>query len=141
MFPFDLDENDEIQLEESQVTETEPVDEYEIDFETMTLTGRMISGIDALKQRIKIALGVPRYEFTQYSWEFGADFSQLIGKTYTVKKLTPIVDRMVREALSDMDDIESINSVTLDIIRDKVTVYIDISTIYGNDTIETELEI
>ena len=49
MFPFDI-EDDEVDVEIDE--QTEPSD-YEIDLETGKLTGRVITGLDAIKQRVK----------------------------------------------------------------------------------------
>ena len=45
MFPFDLDD-DETEVDE--IEEKEPKD-YEVDFKTGKLTGRIITGLDAIK--------------------------------------------------------------------------------------------
>ena len=51
MFPFDLEDELEIIQEETK----EPKD-YEIDFKTGKLTGRMVTGIKAIEQWIYLAL-------------------------------------------------------------------------------------
>ena len=57
MFPFDIeDEEVDVEVEEAE----EPAD-YEIDFETGNLTGRIITGLDAIIQRARIVLNTDRY--------------------------------------------------------------------------------
>ena len=143
MFPFDMDEDDEIVMEESTESEDEkePAPEYEIDFETMTLTGREISGIDAVKQWIKICLGIPRYEHTQYSWQYGQDFSELIGKSYTESALRPFLENMISEALSMNDDIVSCHDFDVTKKGDTVTVKFEVETIYGDTDSEVQINV
>jgi hypothetical protein len=63
MFPFDI-EDDEVDFNIDE--QTEPSD-YEIDLETGKLTGRVITGLDAIKQRVMIVFGTDRYYYNQYS--------------------------------------------------------------------------
>ena len=60
MFPFDLDD-DEIDVEQRE--EKEPRD-YEIDFKTGKLTGKIITGKKAIEQWIIIVLSTDRYFYT-----------------------------------------------------------------------------
>ena len=134
MFPFDMDEDDEVELEETyeEVEDAEPAPEYEIDFETMTLTGRMITGVDAIKQWIRLCLEVPRYRYTQYPWTYGQDFEELIGKSYSQEELRPILERMVTEALSENTEIKSVTDFTVIKKGDHVTMSFTVSTDYGD---------
>lgn len=131
MFPFDMDEDDEITLV-SETVETEPAPEYEIDFDTMTLTGRMITGVDAVKQWIRLCLEVPRYRYTQYPWTYGQDFEDMIGRTYSEGDLKPILERMVNEALSLNSEIKSVTDFKVKKDNDHVTMSFRVSTIYGD---------
>lgn len=138
MFPFDMDEDDEREL--SAITdaeeEQEPLPEYEIDFETMTLTGRLINGIAAVKQWIHICLGTSRYIYPQYPWTYGQDFEELMGESYTEDELRPILERMITEALSENDEITGISEFDVTKDGDKVTVTFKVETIYGDDIYE-----
>lgn len=135
MFPFDMDEEDEIEMTAAATPEdeSEPAPEYELDFETMTLTGRMITGIAAVKQWIRLCLGTPRYRYTQYPWTYGQDFEELIGKSRSEGDLRPILERMVNEALSQNKEITAISDFDVKKEGDKVTVSFRVKTVYGND--------
>ena len=132
MFPFDMDEDYEVELEEIEVEDTEPAPEYELDFDTMTLTGRMITGIDSVKQWIRICLEVPRYRYTQYPWTYGQDFEELIGKGYSEQSLKPMLERMTEEALSQNDEIKGISRFSVKKDGSHVTMSFLVSTIYGD---------
>ena len=143
MFPFDLDEDDEILDTPIIVTEeeTEPLPEYEIDFNTMTLTGRLISGIEAVKQWVKLCLEIPRYVYPQYPWTYGQDFEELVGKNYSVGDLKPRLYRMVTEALAENSDITGIEDFSVSKDGDKVTVNFKIQTIYGDVDYSKDIEV
>ena len=134
MFPFDMDEADELEMAAAvEVTnETEIKPEYEIDFDTLQLTGRMITGVDAVKQWIRLCLETPRYRYTQYPWTYGQDFEELIGKGYTEGDLKPILKRMVTEALSENSEIKSISDFEVKKSGDFVRMSFKIDTIYGD---------
>lgn len=134
MFPFDMDEADELELTAmaEAVNETEIKPEYEIDFDTMQLTGRMITGIDAVKQWIKLCLDTPRYRYTQYPWNYGTDFDELVGKGYTLGDLKPILKRMVTEALSENKEIKSVSDFVIEKNGDYVSMSFRVETDYGD---------
>jgi len=143
MFPFDMDEDDERALttDTESEEEKEPAPEYEIDFDTMTLTGRLITGIDAVKQWVRICLEIPRYEHTQYSWAYGQEFESLIGKGYTEAEIRPIIQRMIEEALSQNEDITSVGDFDIKKNGDRVTAAFRIETIYGETNQEVVVNV
>ena len=135
MFPFDMDEDDELALVSENI-ETEPAPEYEIDFDTMTLTGRMITGVDAVKQWIRLCLEVPRYRYTQYPWTYGQDFEELIGKGYSEATLKPMLERMTEEALSQNTDIKGLSRFSVKKDGDHVTMSFLVDTVYGDADVQ-----
>lgn len=132
MFPFDIeDEKLEVTVDEEKV----PTD-YEIDFETGKLTGRIITGLDAVKQWIKIVLGTDRYFYTQYSWDHGSDLNSLIGRTLKQDYVESEVKRMIQDALSVQDDILGIENLVCRIDRDKLIASFTVNTVYGGVDID-----
>ena len=67
MFPFEEELEDELQEEEEYYPR-----EYEIDFKTGKLTGRIVEGAKALAMWAFLALQVDRYTFYTYSWDYGS---------------------------------------------------------------------
>lgn len=130
MFPFDL-EDEEIDAEE--IEEEPEKQDYEVDFETGKLTGRMISGAEAVKQWLRIALAIDRYRFTQYSWENGAELSSLIGKGYDKDYIDSEAERMIREVASLNEDITNVTDFNIDFTGDKLTIAFKVETIYGEE--------
>ena len=71
MFPFDIDEGEEILTDEEDEVEYK---EYGIDFETGQLTGKVVTGIEAVRVWAYLALNTAKYRFEQYSWDYGNEF-------------------------------------------------------------------
>lgn len=134
MFPFDLEDED-IDIEElaesSQVT-----DDYEIDFATGRLTGNIITGLDAVVQWARLALNIPRYVYPQYSWDYGSEFTSLIGNGYDTDYIESEVSRMVTDTLNPNEDIEGIRNLVCDFEGDRLTASFTLVTVYG----ETEVD-
>ena len=132
MFPFDI-EDDEVDVEIDE--QTEPSD-YEIDLETGKLTGRIITGLDAIKHRVMIVFSTDRYYYNQYSWEHGHELNELIGKNYTIDYLKTEAKRMVEDALAPDEDIESVEDFECEIVDNTLVIRFKIVTIYGNEEVE-----
>lgn len=73
--------------------------EYGIDFETGKLTGQIVEGIEALKVWIWMCLKVERFRYPAYSWIYGSELEQYIGKAYSEEFIQFDVPRAVEEAL------------------------------------------
>lgn len=127
MFPFDIDEEEITPVIEE---EKEPSD-YEIDFNIGKLTGRIITGLDAIKQWVRIVLSTDRYYYPQYSWEHGVELSELIGKNYDEDYIKSEAKRMISEALLVDKNIQGIDNFECSMEKDKLTVSFTIDTIYG----------
>ena len=130
MFPFDIDEDDELIIEEEE-TRSEPTD-YEIDFTTGELTGKIITGLAAVIQWIRLALETERYFYNQFSWEYGSEIKTLIGQSFSEEYITSEVQRMVTDALSTSEDIDSISSLEVAMNGDSLRVDFTVNTPYGS---------
>lgn len=127
MFPFDIeDEEVDVEVEEAK----EPAD-YEIDFETGNLTGRIITGLDAIIQRAMIVLNTDRYFYSQYSWDHGSELNQLIGQNYDKDYIESEVKRMVSEALMTDENILDVTDFSDFMQNEKLTGSFTIDTVYG----------
>ena len=132
MFPFDIDDDD---IDVEVDGEKEPSD-YEIDLETGKLTGRIITGLDAIKQRVMITFDTDRYYYSQYSWEHGHELNELIGKSYDPGYIKTEAKRMVEDALAPDEDIEGIEDFNCDVKGDTLTISFRIMTIYGDEEVQ-----
>lgn len=131
MFPFDIeDEELEVQTEEEK-----ELSDYEIDFETGKLTGRMVTGLEAIRQWVKISLTTERYLFPQYSWNHGSDFNTLIGQGYDEDYVSTEVKRMISEVVSLEETITGFDELNIEMKGDRLSVSFVIDTIYGRGDI------
>lgn len=131
MFPFDIDDAElDVEVEEDK----EPSD-YEIDFETGKLTGRIITGLPAIKQWVMIVLGTDKYYYTQYSWDHGCELRDLIGKGFKQDYIESEVKRIITDALSMSNDIQGISNLEVSYEGDTLTVAFTIDTIYGEEEV------
>lgn len=133
MFPFDLDENED-NTEEIEGQEI-PTD-FEIDFKTGKLTGRIISGVDAVKQWARLVLSIDRYYFTQYSWDFGAELSELIGQGGSREYIESEVEMRITDALMTSEYIESVGDFEIEVGGDTITARFTIETAFGDSEVE-----
>lgn len=127
MFPFDI-EDDEI---EPAVGEKKEPADYEVDFLTGKLTGRVLTGLDAIKQWVRIVLSTDRYYFPQYSWEHGAELSSLIGKSYDDAYIKSEAKRMIEDAIMVDGNILGIENLEYSIEKDVLKISFILNTVYG----------
>lgn len=106
--------------------------EYEIDFKTGQLTGRIVEKKEAVKMWIWLALQVPRYRFFIYSWDYGCDYEELIGKVRTKEYIKSETRRMTEECLLINEDIKSISNFSAHIEGDDLLVSFTAHTVYGS---------
>lgn len=68
-----------------QPTKPKPViyREYGVNFSTGTLTGKIVEGTEALKVWVWLCLKTVRFRHAIYTWSYGVDTEQYIGKVLT----------------------------------------------------------
>jgi hypothetical protein len=135
MFPFDIDDAElDVEVEEDK----EPSD-YEIDFETGKLTGRIITGLPAIKQWVMLVLGTDKYYYTQYSWDHGCELRDLIGKGFKQDYIESEVKRIITDALSMSKDIKGISNLEVSYEGDTLTAAFTLDTIYGSEEVMVDV--
>ena len=122
---------------------TTPIEE--VTYPTMTykilIENDRISGytddLDAVIQAVYLILNTERYKFPIYSWDYGVEIVDLIGKPipYVISE----VERRIVEALMQDDRIEKVDNFRFEKDGRKLHVTFDVQTIYG--TIEAEKEV
>lgn len=135
MFPFDIDD-EELDDDDS---EEETLRDYEIDLNTGKLTGRMIEGLDVIKQRIYIILKTDRYFFQQYSWDHGCELGTLIGQNYNPDYIESEAKRMIIEALSNEENIDDVTDFNISMGNDRLTVGFTAHTPYGDAEVSNDV--
>lgn len=96
-------------------------------------------GIDAMKQAIVLVLNTERYEHEIYSWNYGVELSNLIGKP------APLVYSLIKERICDAlicdDRILSVDSFEFQREGSKVTVQFKVGTIFGDIQVGKEVAV
>lgn len=94
---------------------------------------------DALFQAIYLILNVERYAYPIYSWRYGVELADLIGKPkdYAMSE----IKRRVTDALIQDDRITSVDSWTFETGRHSVLASFVVHSIYGDLEVTKEVEI
>lgn len=121
-----------------QTQENKIPKEYEIDFKTGQLTGRIVEGVEAIKVWIWIVLQTPRYRYYIYSWDYGNEFEELIGRGYSEEYINAEVQRMTEDCLLVNEHIESITDFSVGMENDQLTISFTANTIYGTIQFDNE---
>lgn len=106
--------------------------EYGINFETGQLTGKIVEGIEAVKVWAWLALQVPRYRYYVYSWNYGQEYEELVGKGYSAEYMKTELKRMTEDCLLQNDYITGIENFEYEKKRDGVNLSFKILTTLGD---------
>ena len=78
-----------------------PSKTYRIDFQTGRISGT-VDGRDAMVQAIRKILQTERFQYLIYSWNYGMEWSRLIGKSRFVAGLAHPLDVVKLELLQQV---------------------------------------
>ena len=127
-----------IQAQTATAAVVEMPKEYEVDFETGQLTGRIVEGVEALKVWI-CCLHTQRFRYQIYSWDYGADLEQYVGQTLTDEYLETDLRDEIEEALKVNQYITEIDDYAFERTGSKITVTFSVQTLLGS--IEEEYDV
>ncbi len=91
----------------------------------------IVEGNEAIKVWIYKALSTERFQYLAYSWQYGIELKPFIGKVMSVQQRYSELKRVIIECLMVNPYIKSIDSVQISHEKDKVTVDITLTTMYG----------
>lgn len=94
--------------------------------EPMTVTGK-----EAVKVWIWKALHTERFRYEIYSWDYGEEFSGLIGQAYTPTLKEAEAPRYLRECLLINPYIKAVKNIAVSFADSRLTVSGTAETIYG----------
>ena len=83
---------------------------YKINLEEKRIIGK-VDGLEAVKQAVYKILHTERFSCLIYSWDYGVEFDQLIGKDYDF--IVGDLQRRIEEALLQDDRIKAIEDVKI----------------------------
>lgn len=116
----------------------QPSKTYKLDVVRKRVVG-YLDGREAIEQFIYKTLSTERYEHLIYSWDYGAEISNLFGKPipYVYSELK----RLIIEALTQDDRIESVDTFSFSHVKNKVSVSFTVHTVVGDIDIEKEVSV
>ena len=94
---------------------------------------KIVEGNEALKVWILKTLLINRYEFEIFSWDYGSELMDLIGKAYTPSLTKEEAKRYIKEALEINPYIINIDVVDVSFSDAILHGEVKIKTIYGED--------
>ena len=136
LFPFATDED--ITLASTEVTASS-IREYELDFKSGRLTGRIVEGVDAICVWAYLALKAWRYRWIIYSWGYGNEVYDLIGKSYSEGYLRSECKRYVEECLFENKHITGIEDLEVSQIKDVLNIKFRMITDVGSKEVEVNV--
>lgn len=118
--------------------EQQPSYTYKLDIDRGRVKG-MTDEADALLQAVYLALGIERYDYLIYSWNYGVEISDLIGQPedYVMSE----VKRRIKDALTQDDRITDVDDWLFESNRNSLTVKFTVHSVYGNIQAEKEVKI
>lgn len=106
---------------------------YKIDFINNKITDK-IDGIEAVEQTIYCILNTERYEHIIYTWDYGSELRELIGKDRDF--VIGDIKRRITEALLQDERIVSIDNFEYKQEKDSINLKFIVTTKYGSIPIE-----
>jgi phage baseplate assembly protein W len=116
------------------LSENLPSKTYKIDFDKKRISGK-IDSLDAVKQAIQLILESERYALENFSFDYGSEISNLIGKDRDYVESD--IKRLISEALLADERIKEVTdfAVSWDSHDENCNVTFNVSTIFGDSDI------
>lgn len=96
---------------------------------------KIVEGNNAIKVWVYKALLTPRYNYSIYSWDYGSELLDLIGKAYTPSLTKSEAKRYIEEALKINPYILEVNVLDTDFKDGILSANVKIVTIYGESEV------
>lgn len=96
---------------------------------------KIVEGNEAIKVWVYKAILTPRYNYSIYSWDYGSELLDLIGKAYTPQLTKSEAKRYIEEALKINPYILEVDVVDTDFKDGILSANVKIVTIYGESEV------
>ena len=110
---------------------------------TYKMTGNRIQGytdnLQALQQAIYKVLNTERYEYPIYSFNYGIELENLLGKDQVYVQIE--LKRRIRECLLRDDRITEVDNFMFEVNGDEIKGTCDVHSIFGNFTVSRGVSI
>ncbi|MFD2703823.1 DUF2634 domain-containing protein [Paenibacillus shunpengii] len=101
---------------------------YEIDIESGKLTGRLISGIAAVRQNVAITLLTERYKYSIYDDDHGTEY--VIGEDRVTFEIE--TKQRIEESLLMVDNVTAVDEFNFEYSDDEALVTFIVHSEYGD---------
>ena len=125
-------------LRQDFVFTTLPSRTLKMDHDYKTINGT-IDQIQAVEQAVFLILTTERYQWLIFSWDYGVELQNLIGKD--PEYCIPEIERRIREALLQDDRITAVENFEFELNKRKVLTTFTVISIYGGFTSTLEVDI
>ena len=96
---------------------------------------KIVEGNEAIKIWAYKALLIPRYYHVIYSWDYGSELMDLIGKAYTPSLTKSEAKRYIKEALEINPYILEVDVLDIDFKDGMLNANVKLLTIYGESEV------
>ena len=135
LFPF-ISNVDEVKVDNSFPLYKEVAWDFEKDIPIIQNGDfKIVEGNEAIKVWVYKALLTPRYNHSIYSWDYGSELMDLIGKAYTPSLTKEEAKRYIKEALLINPYILEVTVVDTSFNNGLLSADIKIVTIYGESEV------
>ena len=118
-------------VEEQDIAAPKIYKEYEFNFETGKLTGKVLEGKEALKMWIYKTLLTKRYKHIIYSWDYGQDLEEIIGQGYEKGLIKSEVERRIKDCLLIHPHLKECTNCEIKLQDSQLYVDLTVNTTYG----------
>ena len=137
LFPFISNNVDEVKVDNRSPLYKEVAWDFEKDTPIIQNGDfKIVEGNEAIKVWVYKALSTPRYNYSVYSWNYGSELMDLIGKAYTPSLTKEEAKRYIKEALSINPYILEVNVINTDFKDGLLSADIKLLTIYGESEVK-----
>ena len=98
-----------------------------------------VDGLEALKQAIYKVLNTERYEYPIYSFNYGVELENLLGKDPVYVQIE--LKRRIRECLLRDDRITEVDNFRFEMAGDTIKCTFDVHSTFGNLMVSREVTI
>ena len=135
LFPF-ISNADEVKVDNSFPLYKEVAWDFEKDIPIIQNGDfKIVEGNNAIKVWAYKALLTPRYNYSIYSWDYGSELMDLVGKAYTSSLTKEEAKRYIKEALLINPYILEVNVVDTSFNNGILSADIKLLTIYGESEV------
>ena len=136
LFPF-ISNVDEVKVDNSFPLYKEVAWDFEKDIPIIQNGDfKIVEGNNAIKVWAYKALLTPRYNYSIYSWDYGSELMDLVGKAYTQSLTKEEAKRYIKEALLINPYILEVNVVDTSFNNGILSADIKLLTIYGESEVK-----